>query len=762
MFKRRSIMNKRLFFLISLVLVLCLASSASAAMIGWWTFDDSDATDSGPGSHHGTLEADGGANTVSFVFDVERDSNVAYFPGDANTMINLGGGRTDMNDPCTWADIYGDQITMALWLKVDGLFHRNYECAFAKEDNYKMSRHGSTRRTMRVYLDDDAGGTFGGSSSGMIADDGQWHHFAAVYNGTTLTLYWDGEINNWENQSGNIGVNAGTTWDVTIGNNQEENDRGWEGWIDDVRLYDNAFPHFIVRTWAGAYATYNPVPVDGASYQEITLPEVSWTGMGGTTNYRLYLGTSFTDVNTGAAGVDKGEIPGITMNYSGAPMGGLAYATTYYWKTDSNRGGTVYPGDVWEFTTTPAWTEDPSPWDGCKYVDTSQQLSWTLGAGAIETDVYFSDNEQWVIDACDSILTNIAAPTNTHSPALAVDTTYYWRADSNTGTLYSVGNVWSFSTDATSPEPGLVGYWSMEDEGDLTWDISGNIHHGTVVAVGPDTVTFVYDANRGSNVAYFAGANSVMINCGGGRADNDPCTWADIYDNTMTMALWLKTDGEFDNRWASAFCKEDNWKFSRHSWNRYMRAYFKGAGGTFSGDTSLIADDGEWHHLAATYDGNEIRLYWDGAINASEAQTDNLDPTTWNVTIGNNEEEWDRGWKGWIDDAKLYDIALPCWKIVAEGTQCATAVGDLDANSVINLDDLNTLVGDLTWAKLNCGDWLITKTICPSRWKNCSDMDADGDIDLADLNRMVGNLTWEEITMGYPGTWSYPAGKYCP
>ncbi len=740
-------MNKRLFFLISLVLVLCLASNASAGFVAHWNFDDSTASDS-VGGHHGTVVSDG-PNTVTFVFDVERDSNVAAFAGDPCVMINLGGGRTDMNDPCTWADIYGDTITMALWLKTDGLFDTSYQCAFAKEDNYKMSRHGSNRN-MRVYLDDDAGGTFGGKD--MYADDGQWHHFAAVYNGTTLTLYWDGEINNWENQSGDINP---TEWDVTIGNNQEEYDRAWKGWIDDVRLYDSAEEHWRVKMWAENFKAYIPVPVDGAVNQEGSLPEVSWTGMPMTFNYRVYLGTDETLVTNGDASVDKGEIA--VMSYSGAPMGGLAYDTTYYWRVDTNSGlkPGMEEGDVWQFTVKPAWAEDPSPWDGCKYVGTSQQISWTLGAGAIETDLYISTNEQWVIDACDSILTNIVAPTNTHSPALAVDTTYYWRADSNTGTLYSEGQLWSFSTDATSPEAGLIGYWSMEEEGGVTWDISGNIHHGTLVADGLNTVEFVFDAERGSNVAYFAGANSVMINCGGGRADSDPCTWADIYDNTMTMALWLKTDGLFDNRWAAAFNKEDNWKLSRHSWNRHMRAYFKGAGGTFSGD--MVTDDGEWHHLAATYDGNEIRLYWDGAINNIEAQTANLDVTTWNVAIGNNEEEWDRGWLGWIDDAKLYDIALPCWKIVAEGTQCATAVGDLDGDNDIDLVDLNTLIGDLTLEKIATGKWEIPKT--STNWKNCSDMDGDGLITLADLNRMVGNLTWEKITVG---NWTYSAGTYCP
>jgi len=762
-------MNKRLFFLISLVLVLCLASSASAAMIGWWTFDDSDATDSGPGSHHGTVVADG-PNTVTFVFDVERDSNVAYFAGDPCVMINLGGGRTSIEDPCTWADIYGDTITMALWLKTDGLFDTSYQCAFAKEDNYKFSRHGSTRRTMRVYLDDDAGGTFGGED--MVADDGQWHHLAAVYNGTTLILYWDGEIDNWENQDGDIGVNAGTTWDVTIGNNQEEYDRAWKGWIDDVRLYDSAYPMFIVRTWAGAYDTYDPVPVDGAEYQEKTLAQVSWTGMGGTTNYRLYLGTSFTDVNTGAAGVDKGEIPGLTMNYSGAPMGDLAYATTYYWRVDSNRSGTVYPGDVWEFTTKPAWTEDPRPPDGTTHYGLSESVGWRGGAGSIRHEVFFSTNEAWVTDACDAVhVATIDAPDPcVYSPTLVVDTTYYWRVDANTGTLYSVGNVWSFSTEATTPEPGLVGYWPLKEtdgSGNLTWDMSGKGHNGTLVQGASGTsIGIVYDADRDCNVLDVNNPVEVLnsvVDCGGTSASS-PLNVIEA----MTLMGWLTMESNLDgeNYWitkGSAYRLRANGDTTNS-----MESYHGGFSDTRQNTVGNISLYDGWHHVALTYDSNasERMIYIDGKRlpgswgleEVNDLMMVDDDP----FVIGGrlDSEEDTLGWDGRVSEVKMYDRALTCVEVVSGAAQCATAVGDLDANSVINLTDLNILVGLLTTAKINTGQWLINPG--DAGWKNCADMEVNGVIDLADLNRMVGNLTWEEITTGTPGTWSYPAGKYCP
>ncbi len=777
-------MNKRLFFSISLVLVLCLASNASAAMLGWWTFDDSTADDTSGAGHHGTLRVVG-ANTVTFVFDVERDSNVAAFPGDPCVMISVGGGRALQTDPCTWADFYNkDTQTLALWMKHDGLFFTSYEYAFAKEPAFRVSRYSSSRN-MRIYLEGGPDGSLDGTLQGtMTTDDGQWHHYAAVYDGTTKTIYWDGEINVSEPASGRL--NTTSVHDVTIGGHPGNSVRVWKGWLDDVRMYDNAYPQFIIRTWIGAYDTYTPVPVDGAVYQEVSLAQLSWTGMGGTSNYRLYIGTDFDDVNNGDASVDKGEIPGTTMNYTGAPMSALAYATTYYWKTDSNRSGTVYPGDIWEFTTKPAWTEDPYPFDGCKYVGLAQQFGWKGGADSIKHEVFFSANEQWVIDACDSIQTTIVAPDPcVYSPTLAVDTTYYWKVDSNSGTLYSEGQIWSLSTDATSPEPGLVGYYPMDEKdgsGTLTWDISGNIHHGTLVQGDVSTsIDIVNDTDRGNVLKTDTpgGVANSALDLGGNVDDPDPC-WGYVAQNQMTVMMWVKPE-EFHGT-DYIYTRGNNIQL-RNTYDvdppiqHHQEICFYSSTLDDASTWGPVSEVGEWQHITITWenyvvsDVNAKKVYVNGALKQTDATTgpgggDPLATHVDNLVIGGrlNATYNDRGYDGLLDDVKIYDIVLPCWKIARMVAECGTALGDLDANSVINLDDLNQLVGDLTSAKMASGQWLIIEGDVQTGvyWKNCSDMDNDDDIDLADLNRMVGNLTWEEITMDYPGTWSYPAGKYCP
>jgi hypothetical protein len=84
-----------------------------------------------------------------------------------------------------------------------------------------------------------------------------------------------------------------------------------------------------------------------------------------------------------------------------------------------------------------------------------------------------------------------------------------------------------------------------------------------------------------------------------------------------------------------------------------------GAGGvTLDGVTAFAA--GVWAFVAMTYDGVNKRLYFDGALDATGAQTGTIVATANNTNIasvdvgGTPRREWD----GLLDDIRLYDRAL--------------------------------------------------------------------------------------------------------
>jgi hypothetical protein len=64
---------------------------------------------------------------------------------------------------------------------------------------------------------------------------------------------------------------------------------------------------------------------------------------------------------------------------------------------------------------------------------------------------------------------------------------------------------------------------------------------------------------------------------------------------------------------------------------------------------------GTWYHVAATYDGTTRRIYWNGAIMASDTPTGHNVPDANNLTIGTINI--DKYFAGVIDEVRIYDYA---------------------------------------------------------------------------------------------------------
>ncbi len=92
-------------------------------------------------------------------------------------------------------------------------------------------------------------GTQYGQLLGTVSvNDGQWHHTVGVYDGESMCIYVDGELDSSSKASGRMNVND---FPVLIGANAQVGERlfraeeglggrEWNGWIDDVRIYSYA------------------------------------------------------------------------------------------------------------------------------------------------------------------------------------------------------------------------------------------------------------------------------------------------------------------------------------------------------------------------------------------------------------------------------------------------------------------------------------------------------------------------------------------
>ena len=78
-------------------------------------------------------------------------------------------------------------------------------------------------------------------------DNGKWHHIAGVYDGTKMYLYVDGMLEN----------SRETEWLISVGEHRvvligeearwKQTTRSWNGFIDDVRVYDSALSEAEIK-----------------------------------------------------------------------------------------------------------------------------------------------------------------------------------------------------------------------------------------------------------------------------------------------------------------------------------------------------------------------------------------------------------------------------------------------------------------------------------------------------------------------------------
>ncbi|MHC4510441.1 MAG: LamG-like jellyroll fold domain-containing protein, partial [Planctomycetota bacterium] len=134
-------------------------------------------------------------------------------------------------------------------------------------------------------------------------------------------------------------------------------DRPFDGILDDVRVYERGLSaEDIVELfgWQGApvspASASDPSPADGATDvpRDAVLGWMPGIYAPAVNGHIVYLSESFSDVNDG--------IGGTALSASSYDPGRLQFETAYYWRVDEVNAppdSTVYPGEVWSFTTEP-------------------------------------------------------------------------------------------------------------------------------------------------------------------------------------------------------------------------------------------------------------------------------------------------------------------------------------------------------------------------------------------------------------------------
>ncbi|BBI35855.1 LamG domain-containing protein [Cohnella abietis] len=206
---------------------------------------------------------------------------------------------------------------------------------------------------------------------------------------------------------------------------------------------------------------------------------------------------------------------------------------------------------------------------------------------------------------------------------------------------YNNGSGGSGSSD------GLAGGWNFnENTGTIASDSSGNGNVGTVSGGATWTTGKI-----NSGLLFNGSTGQVQIN-------DSPS----LRPTNITVALWAKSGTTTWNNSGMLVAKRPGFIMHPVSGTKEIRFYVWAGGNWASANYTPTSDITQWHHYAGTYDGTNIRLYMDGALVATAAQTGSLSYDASPLYIGRDSDPG-RYFNGTIDVVKLYNRAFSATEI---------------------------------------------------------------------------------------------------
>ena len=230
-----------------------------------------------------------------------------------------------------------------------------------------------------------------------------------------------------------------------------------------------------------------------------------------------------------------------------------------------------------------------------------------------------------------------------------------------------------------------VAHWHFDEgEGTVAHDVDGQ-HNGTL-GDGDTNKTPTWSTEGGSSLL-FDGTNDLIK-----ALDSDAL---DLVGNTLTISCWVKRSSAT----SGYLVKKADTSNGYGLWITSTGAVqfdvlLNGTTKTVTGTTTIPLNT--WKHVAARYDGSELRVFIDGAKEtASTASTASLTATTEALWLGYYDAT-NHHLNGYLDDVSIYDTALSDAEITnlsdnEAGRYEYHHTNALGSNIVLTDDDQNVL-----------------------------------------------------------------------
>jgi hypothetical protein len=132
----------------------------------------------------------------------------------------------------------GSEMTISVWVRPDTptTWHSTVLASHAFYRPYAIKTRGlGSSVTAQYILTTSSGGSYINADSGGIIV-GSWYHIACTYDGTTASIYVDGELQNSVSTSGTLST---ATQSIFAGANPYPN-HFYNGAIDNIKIWNRA------------------------------------------------------------------------------------------------------------------------------------------------------------------------------------------------------------------------------------------------------------------------------------------------------------------------------------------------------------------------------------------------------------------------------------------------------------------------------------------------------------------------------------------
>ena len=317
----------------------------------WWKLDEGAgrlALDWSGHDHHGTLADD-----------------PQWVEGTVGGALEFDGAGDRVVDDDAEDFLNGlDAITVCMWIKSDLV---GTDRGFI---NCEQPDGSDSFVTMRY---DNAGGNSGNDDclkmavtttsgesqleSSSNTQTTEWQHVAMTWSDGGLTRFYMNAVEDTgadRNNPNNTGTISGCSTLIIGAGAKDETTatQGWDGLIDDVRIYDKALTaEEIKEAMRGDTSlAWDPNPAHRSTTDVEKAVPLSWSPGEKAAQHDVYLGTDQTAVKNADASDTTGIYRGRHDPNTYTPPEGVEFGQTYYWRIDEfNTDATLSKGSVWSF-----------------------------------------------------------------------------------------------------------------------------------------------------------------------------------------------------------------------------------------------------------------------------------------------------------------------------------------------------------------------------------------------------------------------------